>query len=83
MAGWPALIKGVDVAVKAVKKLREKDMDIKLCVFDAENDSLSQVKTVCSDQFMDNYVRMNEEGESIAIYYLKEDLSAVIDTEEK
>ena len=57
-------------------------MDIKLCVFDAEKDSLSQVKIVCSDQFMDNYVRMNEEGESIAIYYLKEDLSAVTEIED-
>ena len=67
--------------VEAVKD-ELQSMDIKLCVFDAENDSLSQVKIVCSDQFMDNYVRMNEEGESIAIYYLKEDLSAVTEIED-
>ena len=57
-------------------------MDIKLCVFDAENDSLSQVKTVCSDQFMDNYVRMSEEGDNIALYYLKEDISAATEIED-
>lgn len=32
MAGWPALVKGVDIAAKAVAKLRDDGYDIKLCI---------------------------------------------------
>lgn len=74
MAGWPALIKGVDVAVKAVKKLREKDMDIKLCVMQAGDFEqtwrcIDEALGVCPD-----WVEILPPREDVATYYNAADI---------
>lgn len=70
MAGWPARVKGVDIAVKAIRKLRtEKDFDIKLCIM--QSGDFEQTKRCVQDAIgeMPAWVQLLPPREDIATYY--------------
>lgn len=70
MAGWPALVKGVDIAVKAIKKLRtEKDFDVKLCIM--QSGDFEQTKRCIQYAIgeMPTWIQLLPPREDIATYY--------------
>ncbi len=70
MAGWPALVKGVDIAAKAIKNLRtSKDLDIKLCI--VQSGDFEQTKRCVQDTIgeMPAWVQLLPPREDIATYY--------------
>lgn len=70
MAGWPALVKGVDIAVKAIKKLRiETDFDVKLCIM--QSGDFAQTKRCVQEAIgeIPTWVQFLPPREDIATYY--------------
>ena len=70
MAGWPALVKGVDIAAKAIRKLRiEKNIDVKLCIM--QSGDFEQTKRCVQDAIgeMPIWVQLLPPCEDIATYY--------------
>lgn len=70
MAGWPALVKGVDIAVKAIKKLRiETDFDVKLCIM--QSGDFAQTKHCVQEAIgeIPTWVQFLPPREDIATYY--------------
>lgn len=63
-----------------VKKDLEK-LNIKMCTLDVNTNELSTVQTVTSDEYMNTDARISKEGDNIALYYLKKDISGVQDAE--
>lgn len=74
MAGWPALVKGIDIAAKAIEQLRKKGMDIKLCVM--QSGDFEQTKR-CIDEalgYAPDWVKILPPREDIATYYNAADI---------
>ena len=74
MAGWPALVKGVDIAAKAIEKLRDDGYDIKLCVMQAGD--FEQTKC-CIDEalgYAPCWVEILPPREDVATYYNAADI---------
>lgn len=70
MAGWPALVKGVDIAAKAIRKLRiEKNIDVKLCIM--QSGDFEQTKRCVQDAIgeMPTWLQLLPPREDIATYY--------------
>lgn len=67
----PATASGDDI--EAVKNDLQK-MNIRMCVYDTESDTLGEVMTVTSDKFLNSDVRLKKEDGNIALYYLKKDI---------
>lgn len=69
MAGWPALVKGVDIAARAVERLRNEGYDIKLCVmqsgdFEQTKHCVTETVGSCPD-----WVQILPPREDVATYY--------------
>lgn len=70
MAGWPATVKGVDVAVKAIYQLRaEQQTDFKLCIM--QSGDFAQTEKCIRDAIgdMPSWVQLLPPREDVATYY--------------
>lgn len=75
MAGWPASVKGVDVAVKAIAQLRSsQQIDIKLCIMQSGDFAQTEtcVRRAIGD--MPSWVQLLPPREDIASYYYAVDI---------
>jgi glycosyltransferase involved in cell wall biosynthesis len=74
MAGWPALVKGVDIAAKAILELRNDGYDIKLCIMqsgDFENTRKCITDAIGSSP---EWVQILSPREDVATYYNAADI---------
>ena len=74
MAGWPALVKGVDIAARAVERLRNEGYDIKLCVM--QSGDFEQTRR-CVTEAIGSYpdwVEILPPREDVATYYNAADI---------
>lgn len=67
----PATAGGDDI--NEVKQDLQK-MNIRMCTYDTESDTLGNVITVTSDEYLNSDVRLAKENDDIALYYLKKDI---------
>lgn len=75
MAGWPASVKGVDVAVKALNRLRqEKNLDIKLCIMQSGDFPQTERCVRLAIGIMPDWVVQLLPREDIAAYYHAADI---------
>lgn len=75
MAGWPALVKGVDVAVKAIEKLhKSKGLDIKLCIVQSGDFLQTEHCIITALGKMPRWVQLLSPREDIATYYYAADI---------
>lgn len=69
MAGWPALVKGVDIAAKAILELRNDGYDIKLCIMQSGDfDQTRRCITETIGSYPD-WVQILHPREDVATYY--------------
>lgn len=69
MAGWPALVKGVDIAAKAILELRNDGCDIKLCIMQSGDfDQTRRCITEAIGSYPD-WVQILHPREDVATYY--------------
>lgn len=74
MAGWPAWVKGVDIAAKAILELRKDGYDIKLCIMqsgDFENTRKCITDAIGSSP---EWVQILSPREDVATYYNAADI---------
>lgn len=74
MAGWPALVKGVDIAAKAISELRNDGTDIKLCIM--QSGDFEQTRR-CVTEAIGSYpdwVEILPPREDVATYYNAADI---------
>lgn len=74
MAGWPALVKGVDIAAKAISELRNDGNDIKLCIM--QSGDFEQTRR-CVTEAIGSYpdwVEILPPREDVATYYNAADI---------
>lgn len=69
MAGWPALVKGVDIAAKAIAKLRDNGYDIKLCIM--QSGDFEQIRKCVKEAIgaSPEWVQVCSPREDVATYY--------------
>ena len=74
MAGWPALVKGVDIAAKAILELRNDGCDIKLCIMQSGDfESTQHCVTEAIGSYPD-WVEILPPREDVATYYNAADI---------
>jgi len=74
MAGWPALVKGVDIAAKAIEQLRKKGMDIKLCIMQSGDFEQTQHCVTEAIGSYPDWVEILPPREDVATYYNAADI---------
>lgn len=74
MAGWPALVKGVDIAAKAILELRNDGYDIKLCIM--QSGDFDQTRRCITDAIgsYPDWVQILSPREDVATYYNAADI---------
>lgn len=74
MAGWPALVKGVDIAAQAILELRNDGCDIKLCIMQSGDfEQTSHCVTEAIGSYPD-WVEILPPREDVATYYNAADI---------
>ena len=74
MAGWPAWVKGVDIAAKAILELRNDGYDIKLCIMQSGDfDQTRRCITEAIGSYPD-WVQILSPREDVATYYNAADI---------
>ena len=66
--------------IDSVKSDLQK-MDIKMRVYDVSTQTMSDIKTVTNDEYLNSDVRLVKEDNNIALYYMKKDISGAEDKE--
>lgn len=74
MAGWPALVKGVDIAVKAILLLRNEGHDIKLCIMQSGDTEQTRKCVMEAIGHYPKWVQILPPREDIATYYNAADI---------
>lgn len=74
MAGWPALVKGVDIAAQAILELRNDGCDIKLCIMQSGDfEQTEHCVTEAIGSYPD-WVEILPPREDVATYYNAADI---------
>lgn len=74
MAGWPALVKGVDIAAKAILELRNDGCDIKLCIMQSGDFEQTQHCVTEAIGSYPDWVQILSPREDVATYYNAADI---------
>lgn len=74
MAGWPALVKGVDIAAQAILELRNDGCDIKLCIMQSGDFEQTQHCVTEAIGSYPDWVEILPPREDVATYYNAADI---------
>ena len=74
MAGWPALVKGVDIAAQAILELRNDGCDIKLCIMQSGDFEQTQHCVTEAIGSYPDWVQILSPREDVATYYNAADI---------
>lgn len=74
MAGWPALVKGVDIAAQAILELRNDGCDIKLCIMQSGDFEQTQHCVTEAIGSYPDWVDILPPREDVATYYNAADI---------
>ena len=74
MAGWPALVKGVDIAAEAILELRNDGCDIKLCIMQSGDFEQTQHCVTEAIGSYPDWVEILPPREDVATYYNAADI---------
>lgn len=74
MAGWPALVKGVDIAAQAILELRNDGCDIKLCIMQSGDFEQTQHCVTEAIGSYPDWVEILPPREDVATYYNTADI---------
>lgn len=74
MAGWPALVKGVDIAAQAILELRNDGCDIKLCIMQSGDFEQTQHCVTEAIGSYPDWVKILPPREDVATYYNAADI---------
>ena len=74
MAGWPALVKGVDIAAQAILELRNDGCDIKLCIMQSGDFEQTQHCITEAIGSYPDWVEILPPREDVATYYNAADI---------
>lgn len=69
MAGWPALVKGVDIAAKAILLLRNEGHDIKLCIMQSGDTGQTKKCIIAAINDCPEWIEILPPREDVATYY--------------
>ena len=69
MAGWPALVKGVDIAAEAISNLREGGNEIKLCIMQSGDFEQTRKCVSAAIGYFPDWVQILPPREDVATYY--------------